>query len=304
MNYTEKLKSAGLRYRAETYQDEINTSRELLQYCILNSLSKSGFFDNAAFRGGTSLRLFRGLDRFSEDLDFSLKQVDTNFDFEPYLNFMGKDLAEIGIRAEIKNKSKAEVNVKKAFIKDNSIAQLLDFSWATRRSDTPQKISVKLEVDSNPPEGAIFESKVIPFPDKQSISLYDMPSAFAGKCHALLTRKYEKGRDWYDYLFYISQKVEPNYKLLTEALKQTGEYSFEGKTITPKNLIESLNKRIENLNVQSIADDMNGFVSIEQMKQIEKWNKNTFLNATTILEKLITKPCLKKSQKTIHSISE
>lgn len=289
MNYSEKLKVAGLRYNLETYQDEVNTSRELLQYCILTSLSKSGFFDQTAFLGGTSLRLFRGLDRFSEDLDFSVKTANKNFDFSSYLDFVQKDLYDMGIQAEIKNKSKPDTTVKKAFVKDNSIAQLLDFSWATRKTDTPQKISIKLEVDSNPPEGATFETKIIPFPERQKLTLYDASSSFAGKCHALLTRKYIKGRDWYDYLFYVANNIQPNYKLLTNALKQTGDYKFSEKIISPKNLINSLNNKIESLDMKFITEDMNGFVSFKQMKKISEWDKSIFFNATKKLETLIAK---------------
>ena len=285
MNFADKIKEAGFRYKPEAYEDEINVTRELLQYCILNSLSKSGFFNNAAFLGGTSLRLFYGLDRYSEDLDFSVIKQTKDFDFAPFLSFVEEDLSKNGIKIEIKNKSREDLPVKRAFIKDNSIAQLLEFKWASRRTDTPEKITVKLEIDTNPPAGAYLKSKIISFPDKQNVVLYDESSAFAGKCHALLTRKYTKGRDWYDFLFYVANKIPPNRQLLTNALIQTNDYIYDEKVISPKNLIQMLNNKIETLNMEKIVIDLNGFISFEKKKVISNFDKTIFYNATNNLEK-------------------
>ncbi len=285
MNYAEKIREIGLRYKPVTYKDEINVSRELLQYCILNSLSKGGFFNNAAFLGGTALRLFYRLDRYSEDLDFSVIKQTQDFDFTPFLTFVEKDLSEIGIKIETKNKSRDDLTVKKAFIKDNSIAQILDFTWALRKTDTPEKITVKLEIDTNPPAGARLKSEVISFPDKQNIVLYDESSAFAGKCHALLTRKYTKGRDWYDFLFYIANKITPNRQLLTNALIQTNNYIYDDKVISPKHLIQMFTNKIETLNMDDIVDDLNGFVSFEKIKMINNQDKKIFYTAINELEK-------------------
>ena len=285
MNFADKIKEAGSRYKPASYEDEINVSRELLQYCIINSLSKSGFFNNAAFLGGTSLRLFYGLDRYSEDLDFSVIKQTKDFDFAPFLSFVEEDLSKNGIKIETKNKSREDLPVKRAFIKDNSIAQLLDFKWASRRTDTPQKITVKLEIDTNPPAGAYLKSKIISFPDKQNVVLYDESSAFAGKCHALLTRKYTKGRDWYDFLFYVANKIPPNRQLLTNALIQTNDYIYDDEVISPKHLIQMLNNKIETLNMDEILEDLNGFISFEKIKVIRDFDKTIFYNATNNLEK-------------------
>lgn len=285
MNFADKINEAGFRYKPASYKDEINVSRELLQYCILNSLSKSGFFNNAAFLGGTSLRLFYGLDRYSEDLDFSVIKQTKDFDFAPFLSFVEEDLSKNGIKIETKNKSREDLPVKRAFIKDNSIARLLEFKWASRRTDTPEKITVKLEIDTNPPAGAYLKSKIISFPDKQNVVLYDESSAFAGKCHALLTRKYTKGRDWYDFLFYVANKIPPNRQLLTNALIQTNDYIYDDKVISSKHLIQMLNNKIETLNMDEILEDLNGFISFEKIKVISNFDKTIFYNATNNLEK-------------------
>ena len=285
MNYADKIKEAGFRYKPASYKDEINVSRELLQYCILNSLSKSGFFNNAAFLGGTSLRLFYGLDRYSEDLDFSVIKQTKDFDFAPFLSFVEEDLSKNGIKIETKNKSREDLPVKRAFIKDNSIARLLEFKWASRKTDTPEKITVKLEIDTNPPAGAYLKSKIISFPDKQNVVLYDESSAFAGKCHALLTRKYIKGRDWYDFLFYVANKITPNRQLLTNALIQTNDYPYNNRIISSKHLVQMLNNKIETLNMDEIVEDLNGFISFEKKKVISNFDKTIFYNATNNLEK-------------------
>ena len=293
MSYEQQIKEAGLRYKTKFYVDEINVSRELLQYCILTSLSKTDLFEKTAFLGGTSLRLFRGLDRFSEDLDFSLLKPDTSFEFKSYLEKAIIELNNNGINAEFKDKSKSDVNVKKAFIRDSTVPQILEFSWATRKTDTPQKINVKLEVDANPPLGANYETKIIPFPEHEKITLFDMPSAFAGKCHALLTRKYIKGRDWYDFLFYVSQHIEPNYKLLTNALKQTGNYTLSQPLMDFKNLAPILNEKIENLDMAVVKNDLEDFVTNERNHFIEKWDKNLFHSAV----KTMSEYCGKNKEK-------
>lgn len=293
MNYEQQIKEVSLIYKTKFYVDEINVSRELLQYCILTSLSKTGLFEKTAFLGGTSLRLFRGLDRFSEDLDFSLVKPDTSFYFKPYLEKAIIELNNNGINAEFKDKSKSDVNVKKAFIRDSTVPQILEFSWATRKTDTPQKINVKLEVDANPPLGANYETKIIPFPEHEKITLFDMPSAFAGKCHALLTRKYIKGRDWYDFLFYVSQHIEPNYKLLTNALKQTENYTLSQPLMDFKNLAPILNEKIENLDMAVVKNDLEDFVTNERNHFIEKWDKNLFHSAV----KTMSEYCGKNKEK-------
>lgn len=280
MRLIDRIKAAGIRYKCSSYTDEINTSRELLQYCILTALSQSGFFEHAAFLGGTSLRLFRGLDRFSEDLDFSLIKANKEFSFKQFIEKSNKYLNELGLDVEITDKSKIESNVRKVFAKDNSIAQLLEFSWALRKTDTPKKINVKIEVDVNPPEGAVFEKKYTNFPETASINLYDMPSSFAGKCHALLTRKYIKGRDWYDFLFYVSQKIEPNYILLTNALKQTGNYNLKEQPINKESLNILLKEKIKTLDFEMIRKDLVGFIPIDRKGFIDSFDRKLFESAT------------------------
>ena len=109
-------------YETASTEDRENALREIAQEVILCGLSRAGFFEKAAFYGGTALRIFYGLDRFSEDMDFSLKEPDASFEFEQYLPLVEKECAAWGFRfnASIKQKE-ADSAIKSAFLKGNGL---------------------------------------------------------------------------------------------------------------------------------------------------------------------------------------
>ncbi len=199
----------------EGYNSKLNTMREYLQAYILKVMQEEGAFRSAAFLGGTALRFLHGLPRFSEDLDFSAagkQQVS----FTSLLKKIASELAAAGYDASTLYNEKKAVN--SAFIKFSDL--MFEAKLSPLKS---QKFSIKIEIDTNPPEGAILETQIVNKYFPISFLSYNVSSLFAGKIHALLSRKYAKGRDYFDLGWYLSKwrGIEPNFELLTNALKQT-----------------------------------------------------------------------------------
>ena len=194
-------------YNLTCAEDEMMALKEITQEVVLYSLQKAGFFRKACFLGGTSLRIIHGVNRFSEDLDFSTNSTNNNFDLEYYLNRAMNEMNAYGYDLSINKKDLDDKAVKSRFLKDDSIKKVLTFQY---KQDRRQKIKIKVEIDTNPPVGANRAVEYIEFPEDFSIASYDLPSLMSGKIHALLCRPYAKGRDWFDFLWYISNKVSPN----------------------------------------------------------------------------------------------
>jgi predicted nucleotidyltransferase component of viral defense system len=253
----------------KTKEDFKHELREITQELVLAGLSSTGFFDKAVFQGGTSLRLIHKIERYSEDLDFTMEKSDKDFKWEPYLDKVREYVGQYGCYLETVDKSKSDSNVKKAFVKDNSIEQMMDMSW-TQKSGTPEKVKIKVEIDTNPPEYSRSEIKTYDFPCKFDVKINDLNSLFAGKCHALLCREYDKGRDWYDLKWFINNELEPNYKYLDNMLNQTGPW--EGLKIKSDKLWvskELLNKN-EIINFIKINDDIDNFTNSESKIILDK----------------------------------
>jgi predicted nucleotidyltransferase component of viral defense system len=219
-------------YNIQTQHDRINSIKQVIQEVVLCGLSRAGFFKNAAFYGETALRIFYGLDRFSEDLDFSLKTSDSSFDFNEYLPILEKEIRSYGLNFDVSLKQKsADTNVTSAFLKGNTKEHILMFysdELIARSINSNELIKIKVEVDTDPPPYACFETKYQLLPIPYEISLYDVSSLFAGKIHAILCRSWKnriKGRDLYDYIFYLSRKTPVNLKHLAARLIQTGNIS-------------------------------------------------------------------------------
>lgn len=266
------------RYRTESAETELTAIREITQELILFALSTSDFFSYAAFQGGTCLRIVHGLNRFSEDMDFILKTRKRSFSWQQYLTLIGTTLEQYGYSVELQDKSQAEESVKKAFIKDDSIGKVLRLAYANRQ-DTSRKIRIKLEIDTNPPGGGDFESAFIGFPAPSSITVETLPTLFAGKSHALLCRKYEKGRDWYDFLWYMGNKMQVNYRKLSAALDQTGPWAGSGVAVDRVWYITAMKKRIGEIDWKRAADDVAPFISSSEQGLLSKWNPDFFITA-------------------------
>lgn len=176
-----------------------------MQETVLCGLSRGGFFRKAAFYGGTALRIFYGLDRFSKDLDFSLMSSDLDFDLSAYFPALEKEVASYGLRLTISEKEKRmDSNIRSAFLKGNTKEHILHFLAGDRLSQNiadNESIKIKFKVDINPPDGATYERKYRLAPTPYKVNLFDMPSLFAGKVHAVICRAWKtkvKGRDLYD----------------------------------------------------------------------------------------------------------
>ena len=207
-------------YEPQTSIDKKNAIKEIIQEIVLCGLSRAGFFRHAAFYGGTALRIFYGLDRFSEDLDFSLMAPE-GFDLGEYLPALEKEIRSYGLNFKAEERVKtAESAIQSAFLKGNTKEHILLFYADDRlaQSITPSElIKIKFEIDTNPPPYASFEHKY-------RLCLYDAPSLFAGKIHAVLCRAWKnriKGRDLYDYVFYLSMNTPVNLKHLEARLRQS-----------------------------------------------------------------------------------
>ena len=273
--------------RLDTYQcrsslDEEQALREITQEVTLAALGRTGFFQHAAFHGGTCLRIFYGLNRFSEDLDFALRAPDSDFNMAPYLKAIAEEIGAYGFQFEVQDRSKAEVPVRKAFLKDDSIGRILQLSHL-KADRSMKKIRIKLEVDSNPPSGGQFESKFLDFPFVSSVSVLDMASLFAGEWHALLCRNYLKGRDWYDFIWYTSRKTPINFTLLRAALQQQGPWQGQALNIDLAWCVEKLKDIITSTPWTKVAQDVERFVKPQERPSIQLWNEALFLGQ---LEKL------------------
>lgn len=270
------MSTAIIQQRLNSY-NPTNTSqtqqalREISQEIILMSLARNHFFNGAEFHGGTALRIFYGLPRFSEDLDFALLTPDPNFKFMPYIEKIASELEAFGYQFDIKDRSKAHLAVKKAFLKDHSLGHQLTLATSNI------KIVIKVEIDTNPPASANTELKHLTFPVSFGVQAKDLPSNFSGKCHALLCRPYLKGRDWYDFLWYISNNVYPNLAFLTNCLNQSGPWQQTDLEVTHIWLIEALKQKITAIDWQQAAADVAPFLKPADQAFLKNWDKRYFL---------------------------
>jgi len=216
----EKLDS----YTARSAVEEENAIKEeILQEIALYSLWRAEFFDVALFQGGTSLRILHGLPRFSENLDFMLRQPDPNFDWLRYLEPLLQTFSEFGLRSEALPRGNMEKRIRHAVIKPNSIASQLNLTFADLNPN--RKLRIKLEIDVAPPPYSREAQSFLDFPLDHQVRHQDLDSNFALKIHALLCRGFLKGRDWYDFSWYVSKSVFPNLQHLQAALTQFGPWS-------------------------------------------------------------------------------
>lgn len=274
-------------YQAQTLHDKENAIKEVVQEIVLCGLSRSGFFQSAAFYGGTALRIFYGLDRFSEDLDFSLKRPDADFDLSSYLPVLEKEVRSYGLNFSTEIKEKAvDSAVKSAFMKGNTKEHILMLYADDRIMPViaPTKlIKVKFEVDTNPPEYASFERKYRLLPIPYEISLYDMPSLFAGKIHAVICRSWKnrvKGRDLYDYVFYISRGTSVNLQHLQARLTQSG-FIDKDRAITIEDVRNMLKDRFGQIDYVQAKEDVMPF--IKNKNTLDLWGVDFFNSITKTL---------------------
>lgn len=263
-------------YPLQSKQDEENALKEIIQEIALFSLSRKNFFKEAAFMGGTALRILYGLPRFSEDLDFSALSSSMNFQWSPFLKEVVGELSDYGLEISVIDRSQTSSAIKKAFIKDNSFGKQLNLKYPRSKSDQPLA-KIRFEIDTNPPLNGLLESKVVTFPLPFSIVCFDLPTLFAGKINALLTRSFTKGRDWFDFIWYKSQNIEPNLAYLQSALQQFNQTN----SITvdsASQLKQILTEKIKTISWQEAKEDVAFLLRPEDRFSLEQWNKDFFLS--------------------------
>jgi predicted nucleotidyltransferase component of viral defense system len=269
------------KYGITTMGEEELAASELLQKIILAGLSETDFFAKASFHGGTALRIFHGLNRYSQDLDFSLIKRQEKFEWGGYLVHVRDRMKEYGCSLELYEKTGRDRPVVIAEVRDISIGRMLDFEWATR-IEHPKKIMVKLEMDTDPPDGSRSVDSNIGFPYVCAVRLYDMPSLFAGKAHALLCRdygEYVKGRDWYDFLWHVDKQTEPNYQYLSNALHRSGPWKGQNIKVDRTWLEKALKEKIAGLNIEGVKRDVIRFVQPAERDRVHAWDRDVFLKS-------------------------
>lgn len=262
------------RYGVVNALEEERALKEILQEVALYALWRAEFFEVAAFQGGTSLRILHKLPRFSEDLDFILKAPDTRFDWGRYLVPVISVLGEFGLKSEVLDKSRMDKPVRLALLKDDSISQQLNLTFAHGPAD--RKLRIKLEVDVNPPTDSGFTHSFLDFPLDFEVCHQDLPSNFALKIHALLCRRYLKGRDWFDLGWYVAQGVEPNLALLRSALIQQGPWQGQQLAVDTEWLKATLLEKIATIDWRSAADDVRRFLDPAQQLSLRLWSNDFF----------------------------
>ena len=272
------------RYQAEGLADKKNAVKEIMQEIVLCGLSRTDFFRKVAFYGGTALRIFYGLDRFSEDLDFSLMTPDADFELSSFFPMLEKEVASYGLHVDISEKEKTkESAIRSAFLKGNTREHMLLFyanDPAIRRVAENESIRIKLEVDTNPPDGATFDHQYRLLPAPYAVTLYDIPSLFAGKVHAVICRAWKnrvKGRDLYDYIFYLSKNAALNINHLKARLVQSGVWSKD-LSFTKEDAKGLLYKRFDEIDYQQAKEDVRPF--IRNTASLELWNADFFKKIT------------------------
>ena len=266
--------------------EQENVLQELMQHYVLASLSRGKFFAQAGFHGGSCLRILHSMNRFSEDLDFVLKAPDPTFEWKPYLERIRRDFAAEDIDLVVGGRGTKGSAVKKVFLKTDSIGQILNLELPYTRHAS-KKIRIKLEVDTNPPAGATFETRYITFPLTAAVTAMDLSTGFGSKCHALLCRNYTKGRDWYDFLWYAAKEVAPSLELLAKALDQQGPWSGQRLDVTGKWFLDAMRNRIEAVNWLAARKDVERFVVSREQPSLELWSRELFLQQLDLLAGVI-----------------
>lgn len=271
------------KYNVKNIQDETNAMKEIIQEIVICGLSRGGFFDEAAFYGGTALRIFYGLNRFSEDLDFALLHPNKKFDLTKYFSYIEKEVQAYGLNLKVTTKEKTkDSNILSAFLKGNTKEHILIFfaNEQLQSNNSLKDIKIKFEIDINPPKGANYEFKYKLLPSPHQIRLYDESSLFAGKIHAILCRNWGsriKGRDLYDYIFYLSKDTRVNIELVKEKLIESEFISREEK-FNLGILKEMLNKKFKEINYTDAKEDVIPFIS--DIDSLKLWNDKFFIEIT------------------------
>ena len=292
MNIIEQMLS---NYEITNEADLINALKEVFQEISLLGLYQGGFFEKAAFYGGTALRILHGLPRFSEDLDFTLLQKDDNFKLEQYFSSIVDEFEALGISIDIAQKVKKDFksDIASAFLKNGTSIHTLnieanDLSNILNGIHSGKKLKIKFEIDTNPPLKFQTESKTLLLPKTFNIITMTLPNLYAGKMHAVLCRKWisrVKGRDWYDFEWYVKRNTSLNLEHLQERMYESNDLDQNIK-LNVELFKELMYKRIDELDIDGAIKEVSPF--IKDKSGFEFWSKDYFklLTDKIIFEKI------------------
>ncbi len=269
-------------YSPKSKNEYENAIQEIIQEIALMGLWRSKFFEHAAFYGGTALRILYGLNRFSEDLDFSLLKPDRSFNLVPFLQAVEEELELSGLDVSVEHKIKhPEESIRSAFLKTGTLETFIRIGLdesLKKHTQSNEVIKIKFEIDIDPPPGFETEIRYLLKPIPFSVRTYVPEDLFAGKMHALLCRPYKvrvKGRDWYDFIWYVSKGFHLNLAHLESRMRQSGHYTFSN-SLTQTSFLELLKEKTLNLNVQAAQEDIKRF--LRSPREIDGWSTDFFLS--------------------------
>ena len=272
------IRSMLSRYNLVTTGDHVNALREILQEVALLGLWRIKFFEHAAFYGGTALRILFGLDRYSEDLDFSLLKPSKDFSLGSFGESLKREVESYGFDVDIIHRAGVS-QIDSAFLKANTHRELLMIGAGesvVRGVHPRQNLKIKIEVDTDPPGGFETESRYVLQPIPFAVRTYTLPDLFAGKLHAVLCRRWKsrvKGRDWYDLVWYGSHHPEVRLSHLEARMRQTGDWGGEGN-LSAEKVIELLHSRIDITEVDQIRQEVVPFV--KDRRSLDVWSRDFF----------------------------
>ncbi|TQO39691.1 nucleotidyltransferase AbiEii toxin of type IV toxin-antitoxin system [Arenibacter algicola] len=265
-------------YNPQNEEEILSALREIMQEITLAGLSRTDFFEKAAFYGGTALRIFYGLDRYSEDLDFSLLKPDSNFSIEPYFKAILDEFKSLGLTVSIKEKQKTkQTAIDSAFLKAETIWQEIVLEDIIKETGvrSNKTLKIKIEVDRQPPLNFTTEEKLLLRPFSFYVKCFTKPSLFAGKMHALLFRKWKnrvKGRDWYDLEWYIKKGIPLDVSHFLTRAKDTNDWQAD--SISNEQIIELLSHKINLVSFSRIKEDVVRFIRNDEALNI--WSPEYF----------------------------
>ena len=263
-------------YKPQNEEEILSALREIMQEITLAGLSRTDFFEKAAFYGGTALRIFYGLDRYSEDLDFSLLKPDSNFSIEPYFKAVLDEFNSLGLTVSIKEKTK-QTAIDSAFLKAETIWKEIVLEDIIKETGvrSNKTLKIKIEVDRQPPLNFKTEEKLLLRPFSFYVKCFTKPSLFSGKMHALLFRKWKnrvKGRDWYDLEWYIKKGIPLDVNHFLTRVKDTNDWPED--SISADQIIELLDMKIKSVSFSSIKEDVVRFIKNDDVLSI--WSPEYF----------------------------
>lgn len=268
------------RYECQSVEDHVKALREIMQEIALLGLWRSKFFEKAAFYGGTALRILYGMERFSEDLDFSLLTPMTDFELSRYCAAVERELRSFGFDARMTVREKKEESpVQSAFLKANTLKHLLTIrtdakvDWPIPRD---QVLKIKIEVDTDPPSGFSTENKFVLQPIPFSVRTFVLPDLFAGKMHAVLCRRWKtrvKGRDWYDLVWYAAYHPQLHLSHLEQRMIQSGHLKKDER-MTPEKFFALTTETIDKLDVSQARKEVEPFVKNPESLMV--WSREFF----------------------------